>query len=189
MKALLDLLPVILFFAAYKLYDIYVATAVAIAAAAVQVGIFWLKHKRFEKSQLITLAILVLFGGATILLQDETFIKWKPTVINWLFAAAFIGSAFVGKKTIAERMMGQGMSLPSRIWSKVNISWALFFVFLGALNLFVAFTFSTDAWVDFKLFGMTGMTLVFVFGQIMFLSRHIRPEEVDIKTDDVTKDS
>lgn len=180
MKALFDLLPVLLFFGAYKLYDIYVATGVAIAATAVQIGFFWLKNRRVEKSQIITLVILVVLGGATILLQNEAFIKWKPTVVNWLFSAVFIGSQFVGKKTIAERMMGQeGMQLSAKIWQKLNMSWALFFLFLGGLNLFVAFTYDTDTWVNFKLFGLTGMTLAFIFGQVVFLSRHMQPQQIE----------
>lgn len=178
MKVLFDLLPVILFFGAYKLYDIYVATGVAIGATMLQVCIFWLKHKRFEKSQLITLGILVLLGGATILLQNEMFIKWKPTVVNWVFSVVFLGSQFIGKKTVTERLMGGNAILPAKVWLKLNMSWVIFFLALGGLNLFVVFNYDTDTWVNFKLFGMTGMTMVFVFAQIIYMSRHMKTQEI-----------
>ncbi|WP_455200977.1 septation protein A [Kaarinaea lacus] len=181
MKFLVDFFPVLLFFVAYKVYDIYVATAVAIAAAFIQVGIHYFKHKKFEKSHLITLAILVVFGGATILLQDEMFIKWKPSVVNWIFAAAFLGSQFIGSKTIVERMMSKSVTLPSAIWLKLNMSWVIFFVALGIINLFVVYNFDTDTWVNFKLFGMMGLTIMFVIAQAIYMSRHMEVSEAESK--------
>jgi len=176
MKILTEFLPILLFFIAYKFYGIYVATAVAIAAAVIQVG--WLKFskKPVEKMHWITLIMLVIFGGSTILLQDETFIKWKPTVINWIFAGAFIGSQFIGKKTLAERAMSKALTLPTIIWIRLNISWAAFFIFSGILNLYVAFNFDTDTWVNFKLFGLMGLTFVFVILQVLFVSRYIKQQ-------------
>lgn len=174
MKLLFEFFPILLFFIAYKVYGIYVATAVAIAAAALQIG--WMKYRGqvVEKMQWITLAILIVFGGSTILFQDETFIKWKPTVINWLFAAAFLGSQWIGQKNLTEMAMGKAMVLPDRIWLQLNLSWVLFFALSGLLNLYVAYNFDTDTWVNFKLFGLMGLTLIFVVLQVLFVSRYIK---------------
>jgi len=177
MKFLFDLFPILLFFLAYKLYDIYVATAVAIGAAFVQTGAYWLKHRKFEKMHLITLGILVLFGGLTLALHDPLFIKWKPTVVNWLFGIVFLGSQFIGERTLVERMMGHAISAPSPGWARRNWAWTVFFVFMGLLNLYVAYNFSEDTWVNFKLFGMMGLTLVFVFAQAFYLSRYMESAE------------
>jgi intracellular septation protein len=171
MKFLFDLFPILLFFLTYKLYDIYVATAVAIAAAFVQTGLYWLKHRRFETMHLVTLGILVVFGGLTLALHDPLFIKWKPTVVNWLFALIFLGSRFIGQRTLVERMMSQAISAPTPVWLKLNWAWIVFFVAIGLVNLFVAYHFSEATWVNFKLFGMLGLTLVFVFAQAIYLSR------------------
>ena len=179
MKFLADFFPVLLFFVAYKVYDIYVATAVAIIASFVQVTVHWLKHRRFENMHLVTLAIMVVFGGATLFLQDEMFIKWKPTVINWVFAAVFLGSHYIGEKTIIQRMMGAAMTLPDQVWVKLNISWILFFVAIGVLNLYVVYNFDTDTWVNFKLFGLMGITFAFVILQIPFLTKYITPDDGD----------
>ncbi|NOZ53524.1 MAG: septation protein A [Gammaproteobacteria bacterium] len=172
MKLLVDFFPILLFFLAYKLYGIYTATVVAIVASFVQVGWYWFKHKRFENTHLITLAIILVFGGATLLLQDELFIKWKPTVLNWVFGIAFLASNFIGKKTIVERMMGNNISLPANIWNKLNLSWVVFFIALGFLNLYVVYNFDTDTWVNFKLFGMMALTAIFVVAQAIYMSRH-----------------
>ncbi|MEZ5541915.1 MAG: septation protein A [Pseudomonadota bacterium] len=177
MKFLFDLFPLILFFGAFKLYDIYVATAVAIGAAFVQTGLFWLKHRRFEKMHLITLGILVVFGGLTLALRDPVFIKWKPTVVNWLFALAFLGARLFSKATLIERMMGHAITAPGPVWNRLNWAWILFFAATGILNLYVAFNFSEEIWVDFKVFGIMGLTLVFVFGQAFYLSRYMETAE------------
>jgi len=177
MKFLFDFFPILLFFVAYKLYGIFVATAVAIAASFVQVGLHWIKHRRFENMHLVTLALIVVFGGLTLFLQDEAFIKWKPTVINWLFAIVFLASQFVGKKTLVERMMGAKLELSACVWSRLNMGWSLFFIFLGAVNLYVFTYYDTDTWVNFKLFGLMGLTLVFLVGQSFYLMRHIVIEE------------
>jgi intracellular septation protein len=177
MKFLFDLFPIILFFGAYKLYDIYVATAVAIGAAFVQTGLFWLKHRRFEKMHVITLGILVLFGGLTLVLRDPVFIKWKPTVVNWLFGAAFLGARLFSRTTLVERMMGHAISAPAFVWARLNWAWIVFFLGIGLLNLYVAYNFSEETWVNFKLFGMMGLTLVFVFGQAFYLSRYMETAE------------
>ncbi|NOY62795.1 MAG: septation protein A [Gammaproteobacteria bacterium] len=174
MKFLFDFFPILLFFVAYKAYDIYVATAVAIVASFVQVGGYWIKHRRFENAHLITLAIVVVFGGATLLLQDKTFIQWKPTVVNWLFAVVFFGSQFIGKKNIVQRMLDQALELPAVVWARLNYSWVAFFIVSGAVNLYVMYNYDEDTWVNFKLFGMMGMTLLFMVVQGLYLSRHAK---------------
>jgi intracellular septation protein len=184
MKFLFDFFPILLFFIAYKLEGIYVATAVAMAASFVQVGLHWYKHRRFENMHLVTLALIVVFGGLTLLLHDETFIKWKPTVINWLFGAVFLGSQFVGKQSIVERMMGANVSLPARVWTQLNLAWSAFFFFLGVANIYVMYNFDTDTWVNFKLFGMMGLTIAFIIGQAIYLSRYLQEESQDKATEE-----
>lgn len=178
MKFLFDFFPILLFFVAYKAYDIYVATAVAIIASFIQVGWFWLQHRRVEKMHVITLLMITVLGGATLLLQDPTFIMWKPTIVNWAFGLVFIGSQFIGKKTIIQRMMESTVEMPQPVWTKLNLAWAAFFVFLGFLNLYVAYNFDEETWVNFKLFGMIGLTFVFIIAQAFFIGRYIKaPEE------------
>lgn len=177
MKLLFDFLPIVLFFVAYKLYDIYVATAVAIAASVIQVGWSWFRHGKVENMHWITLGVIVVFGGLTLLLQDETFIKWKPTLVNWLFAAAFLGSQYVGKQSLLKRMMATNISLPEPVWLRLNMSWVSFFAAMGAANLYVAFNYDTDTWVNFKLFGMLGLTVIFIIAQAFYLSRHIKSDQ------------
>ncbi|NOX28062.1 MAG: septation protein A [Gammaproteobacteria bacterium] len=177
MKLLLDFFPIILFFIAAKVYDIYVATAVAIAASVIQVAYLYFRNGRVEKMHLITLAAIVILGGSTLLLQDEQFIKWKPSVVNWLFAVVFIGSQFIGERPVIQRMMGNNFMLPNTMWTKLNLIWAAFFIFLGVTNLYVAYNFDTDTWVNFKLFGMLGLTLVFIIVQTIYISKHAIPVE------------
>jgi intracellular septation protein len=174
MKFLFDLLPVLLFFVAYKLDGIYVATAVLIVASLAQVAWLWFRHRRVEKMPLITALLVLVLGGATLLLHDETFVKWKPTVVNWVFALVFLGSQFIGGKTLIERMMSGAIDLPAEIWSRLNTLWVAFFALIGVANLYVAFNFDTDTWVNFKLFGMLGLTLVFVVLQSFYLARHLK---------------
>lgn len=181
MKLLFDLFPVILFFIAFKLYGIYTATAVAIAASIVQVSYFYLKNKTVEKMHLITLAIIVVMGGATLILQDEVFIMWKPTVINWGFALVFLGSHFIGKKPIIRRMMDGTLNLPDTVWVRLSAMWVIFFIFSGVLNLYVAYNYDTDTWVNFKLFGLMGITLVFILIQGIYISRHLNEDDTGLQ--------
>jgi len=173
MKFLFDLLPVALFFAAFKLADIYVATGVAIAATVLQVAWLKLRRRRVDPMLWASLAIIVVFGGATLLLQDENFIKWKPTVLYWLFAAVLAGSALVFRKNLIRAMLAEQVQLPEAIWARLNLSWAGFFAFMGAANLYVARNFSTDLWVDFKLFGGMGLMLLFIVAQSLVLARYV----------------
>ncbi len=175
MKFLFDLFPVILFFVAFKLADIYVATAVAIGATLLQVGLLALMRRKIDTMLWVSLGIIVVFGGATLVLRDETFIKWKPTVLYWMFGGALAGAQLFGRNLIRS-MLGAQLQLPDRVWRNLNWSWAGFFAFMGAANLLVAFNFSTDQWVNFKLFGGTGLMLLFVLAQAVFLARHM-PED------------
>jgi len=173
MKFLFDIFPVILFFVAYKFADIYVATAVAIAATFVQIGWVWFRTRKVEPMLWVSLVIIVIFGGATLLLHDETFIKWKPTILYWLFGAVLLLANALFGKNLIRAMMGAQIELPERIWSRLNSSWAGFFLVMGVLNLYVAFQFSTDTWVNFKLFGGTGLMLVFVLAQAVMLAKYV----------------
>jgi intracellular septation protein len=172
MKFLFDLLPVVLFFVAFKLADIYVATAVAIGTTVLQVTWLKLRRRRVPGMLWASLAIIVVFGGATLLLQDETFIKWKPTVLYWLFAAVLAGSALL-RRNLIRSVMSQEMQLPDAIWARLNVSWIVFFAFMGAANLYVAFNYPTDLWVNFKLFGGMGLMLLFVVAQALVLARYV----------------
>ncbi|MDR4515931.1 MAG: septation protein A [Nitrosomonas sp.] len=173
MKFLFDLFPVILFFIAFKTHDIFVATAVAIGATFVQIGWVWYRHRKVDNMLWISLVLIILFGGATLLFQDETFIKWKPTVLYWLFAIILWVSSLVFGKNLIRIMLGKQIELPSMVWQKLNMSWVVFFIFMGCVNLYIAFSFSVDTWVTFKLFGSTGLMLVFVVLQIAMLRKHL----------------
>lgn len=175
MKLLLDFLPVIIFFIVYKATgNIVLATAILIPATLAQMLYTWIRTHSIEKMQLVTLVLVILLGGATVLFQDKTFIQWKPTVVNWLFALAFLGSQFIGGKPIVQRLMESNLELPTFAWRKLNIAWVVFFVAMGILNLLVAYTLSEEAWVNFKLFGMLGLTLIFILLQGLYMSRHIQ---------------
>lgn len=224
MKLFVDFFPILLFFAAYKLEGIYVATGVAILASAILVGWSWIRRRHVETMPLVTLGLLVLFGGLTIALRDPIFVMWKPTIVNWLFGAVFLGSQFIGKQTLIERMMGKAIDLPSTVWTRLNMMWIGFFVVTGLVNLFVVYIGSgffgaqqalilasglqdidlsacterfsddllslcndtharEDIWVNFKLFGMMGMTFVFVIAQAFYLSRHMKDEPRTLEAD------
>jgi intracellular septation protein len=178
MKFLFDFFPVILFFVAFKTFDLFVATAVIMAASLLQIAIHWVRTRKFETMHVITFAAVVLLGGATLIFRDERFIKWKPTVAYWITALVFAGSHFVGsKKTVIQRLMGEQISLANTIWTKLNISWIIFFILAGALNLAVAFNASTEVWVNFKLFGLLAITLVFAVIQGLFINKFIPQNE------------
>lgn len=184
MKMLIDFLPVALFFIVYKAEDIYLATAVLIIASAIQTVGYRLWKGHFEQSHVITLVLVAAFGGMTLLLHDELFIKWKPSVINWLFGAVFIGSMWIGEKPVIQRMLGGQVNLPKDVWSRLNMAWALFFISLGFINLYVVYNFDTDTWVNFKLFGLMGLTIVFIIAQSLYMAKFISSEdELAVKAD------
>ena len=181
MQLLFDFFPLLVFFAAYKWYGIFVATGVAIVASIIQVSVHWLRNRRFETAHLTTLGVIVLFGGLTLIFRDDTFIKWKPTIVNWLFAAIVLASLMGQRRTVLEYLLGEKIHLPVTIWRKVNPAWGLFFLVAGALNYYVAFVFRpeldpqlrTDLWVNFKVFGLMGLTLAFAVIQMMLVARYI----------------
>ena len=176
MKFLFDFFPVILFFVAYKVADIYWATGVAIAATLLQIGYVIARGRKVTGMQWASLAIIGVFGGATLMLRDETFIKWKPTVLYWLAGVVFLGGLAFRQNLVKAVMSEGGLELPEAIWTKLCVAWGVFFIFKGTLNLWVAHTFSTEAWVNFKLFGGMGLMLAFVLAQAMWLSKYL-PEE------------
>jgi intracellular septation protein len=185
-KQFIDFIPLILFFIVYKISPqavdvlghsfmvggIYSATAMLIASSLVVYGVLYARQGKLEKSQWLTLIACLVFGSLTLAFHSETFLKWKAPVVNWVFALIFAGSHFVGDRLLIQRIMGHALTLPQAVWTKLNIAWILFFLFCGAANLYVAFTYQ-EFWVDFKVFGSLGMTLLFLVGQGIFLARHI----------------
>lgn len=181
MQLLFDFFPVIAFFVAYKLTDIYVATGVIIVAVIAQTAIQWLRHRKVSSMALISGALVLVFGGLTLAIHDKAFIQWKVTVVNWLFAAGFVATQFIGERTLIERMLGENVSLERSVWRRLNLAWAAFFIVLGALNLYVAYNFDENVWVNFKLFGVLGLTLVFALGQGLWIASKM-PEESSSST-------
>ncbi len=179
MKFLFDLFPVILFFVAFKFGGIYVATGVAMAATFAQIGWVWFRHRKVDTMLWVSLGIITVFGGMTLFLHYETFIKWKPTVLYWSFAVALAGSTLILKKNLIRALLAQQIELPEAIWGRLNWSWVGFFGFMGIANLTVAFAFNftTDDWVNFKLFGGTGLMFVFVLIQGLLLSKYIEEKK------------
>jgi intracellular septation protein len=178
MKFLFDLFPVALFFVAFKFFGIYAATAVAIVASFLQIGWLKLRKRKVEPMMWISLAIVVVFGGATLVLHDETFIKWKPTVLYWMFAGAIAGAEIFARRNLIRAMLGEQVQMPDPAWRRLNWSWVGFFAVMGAVNLYVAYNFSTDTWVNFKLFGGMGLMFAFVVVQALFLARHVQEKSL-----------
>jgi intracellular septation protein len=174
MKLLVDFLPIFVFFAAFKRFDIWVATGVAIAATVAQIA--WLRWStgKVEPMQWLSLGVIVLFGGATLLAHNDTFIKWKPTVLYWLMGGALAAGQLLFRKNLLKTLMGSQLVLPDPVWRVMNWSWVAFFAVMGCVNLWVAFNFDTDTWVNFKLFGGMGLMALFVIAQAVYLSRFIK---------------
>jgi len=183
LKFLFDFFPVILFFVAFKVAGIYVATAVAISATLLQIGYLLARRRRVSAMQWLSLVIIGIFGGATLLLHDETFIKWKPTVLYWAGAVSFIVALAFGSNFAKAIMSEGGLELPEPVWTRLAIAWSGFFFFQGALNLWVAFHYSTETWVNLKLFGGVGLTVAFVLVQALWLTRHVAPATAPAKPD------
>jgi intracellular septation protein len=207
MKLLFDFLPIILFFVAFKAADankeaaaalatehfgllvsggvvgaeeapVLLATVVVVIATLVQVGILLARGKKVDMILWVSLALVVVMGGLTVWLHSETFIKWKPTLLYWVMALAFAVAWFGWRKNLVRVLLGEQLTLPDAVWQRLNVAWATFFAVMGTLNLWVAYTFSTPTWVNFKLFGIMGLLLVFALGQGVYLSRHLQDEEV-----------
>jgi len=194
MKFLFDFFPLIAFYGAYQIHKsnygdgdaIFVATGAIIIATIIQVAYNWFKHKKIEKMHIITVVLVTFFGGLTILLHDADFIKWKVTVINWIFGVLLLGSQFIGQKTIIERMLSASITIPANIWTRLNASWALFFIGIGFLNIYIFKNYDEETWVGFKVYGMLGLTFAFVVLQGFYLSRHI--SEDDLATEENSSD-
>jgi intracellular septation protein len=176
MQLLFDFLPVIAFFVTYKLTDIFVATGVLIVAVLLQTAVQWVRHRKVNSMALVSAVLVLVFGGLTLAIQDKAFIQWKVTVVNWLFAAAFLASHFIGERPLTQRIMGESFTLERSLWLKLSWAWIGFFVALGALNLYVAYRFTESVWVNFKLFGMLGLTLVFALAQAFWLASKAEPK-------------
>lgn len=175
MQLLLEYLPIAIFFAAYFLKgDFLFATAVLMAVMPVFLLVHWRLTRRLNKIYLGSTVLVLVFGGATLLFHNADFLKWKPTVLNWAIALVFLGSQWIGAKPIVERIMGHVVSLAREQWSRLNLMWVAFFAFMGAINLYVAYGFSEAFWVKFKLFGMLGLTLLFVVVQSVWLTHAMR---------------
>jgi intracellular septation protein len=209
MKLLFDFFPIILFFVSYYqakfliantfigqlinpdkpdfINATIIATAIAIIASFVQVAYNWFSTRKLERMHIFSLVLITVLGSITIFLGNPAFIQWKPTVLNWLFAIVFLSSMFVGKSPIIQRMMKEQISLPEKVWTRLNLSWVAFFFISGTANLYVAFYYNVtasddarmDTWVNFKLFGLMGLTIVFIILQAIYLSRHIIEDEGD----------
>jgi len=214
MKLLIDFFPIILFFVTYHQAGVIVenpaigglfdpstpetvvatilATAVAIVASFIQVAGYWIKTRAVERMHIFSLVLITVLGGITIAFGDPAFIQWKPTVLNWVFAAAFLISQYVGKKSLVHRMMGSQLTLPEAVWKRLNLSWVGFFFVSGLANIYVAFYYATDldektrmdTWVNFKLFGLLGLTFIFVIAQALYLAKYMTPEEETVKNED-----
>ncbi len=187
MKFLFDFFPVIIFYIAYtvskrfvgEVEGMVIATALLIAATCVQVAVTWLRQRKVEKMHVVVLALAIVFGGATIYFHEPAYLVWKVTLGNWLFAIAFLASHFIGDSPIIKRMMQHAVELPEIIWNRLSYMWILFFAVVGVINLIVAQHVSFDAWVNFKLFGMFGLTFVFVIIQSVYLARHVKDKTAE----------
>lgn len=178
MQLLIDFFPIVVFFVAYKVYGMYVATAAIIVAMAVQIAYQWVRHRKVNNMLLVSGALVALLGGITLALRDPVFLQWKPTVVNWLFAAAFLGSQMFGEKTLTERVMGHAMELDQALWRQLNLIWVVNFLVLGIANLYVVYNFDEATWVNFKLFGMIGLTLLTAVGQAIWISMRTAQRDV-----------
>ncbi|WP_049853964.1 septation protein A [Dickeya fangzhongdai] len=185
MKQLIDFIPLIVFFVCYKLYDIYVASGALIAATAATLLLSWFIYRKIEKMMLLTFLMVAVFGTLTLVFHNDQFIKWKVTIIYTLFAIALLFSQFVMKKTLIQRMLGKELALPEMVWAKLNISWAVFFLLCGLANIYIAFWLPQSVWVDFKVFGLTGLTLVFTLLCGVYIYRHLpaEPEKPENESD------
>ncbi|MCA6998841.1 septation protein A [Dickeya solani] len=185
MKQLIDFIPLIVFFVCYKLYDIYVASGALIAATAAALLLSWFIYRKIEKMMLLTFLMVAVFGTLTLVFHNDQFIKWKVTIIYTLFTIALLFSQFVMKKTLIQRMLGKELSLPEMVWAKLNISWAVFFLLCGLANIYIAFWLPQSVWVDFKVFGLTGLTLVFTLLCGVYIYRHLpaEPEKTENESD------
>jgi intracellular septation protein len=213
MKILLDFLPILLFFGTFKYAEahkewaakfasehfgflvsggivgtgeapVLLATLVVMVATFAQIAFLMARGKKIDMMLWISLALVVVLGGATVWFHSETFIKWKPSVLYWAMGLSFWISQTFFRKNLLQAMMGAQLELPSSVWQRLNFAWIAFFALMGLLNLYVAYSFDTATWVNFKLFGGMGLMLVFTLAQGVYLTRHLKPEEADVKSED-----
>lgn len=185
MKLIFDFFPLILFFAAYHAAGIFVATGVAMAGVVAQVAWLRIRNHKIEVMHIINLVVILVFGGATIYTANDVFIRWKPTILYWTFSVILFVSQFVSEKPAIQHVMGTQMELPAHVWKKINLSFAVFTLVMGVLNLYVAFFYGAgldpqvqrDRWVDFKVFGTTILTFLFVIGLMLALSKHLNVDK------------
>ncbi len=177
MKAFLDFFPVVLFFIVFKLSDVFTATAVAILATVAQIA--WLKYKigKVETMQWVSLGVIVIFGGATLISHDETFIKFKPSVLYIVMSLALLIGEYGFGKNFLKQLMSAQVQVEDRVWRVLVNAWGLFFIGMSALNLWVAYHFDTDTWVNFKMFGGMGLMFVFVLGQAVYLAKYMKMQD------------
>ena len=178
MHAIFEYIPLVIFFVFYKVFDIYWATASLIATSALQILYYLVKRQAVPTRNWIFFGLIAVFGGLTIFLHDDAFLKWKVTLINEFFALALLISQYIFKKNLIKQFLGEALTLPEPIWNKLNLAWAMFFALCGLLNIYVAFNFEQDVWVNFKVFGLTGLTFVFAIGSILSLYKYLPQEEL-----------
>lgn len=191
MQLLFDFFPVIAFFVAYKLGGIFIATGVLIAAVLVQTGVQWLRHRKLSNMAITSAVLVLIFGGLTLWLHDESLIKWKVSVVNWLFGLVFLGSLYIGRQTIVERLMGSAISLQPAHWRRLNWFWVVFFLALGTINYYVMKNYDTDTWAHFKVYGVLGLTVGFVVLQTVWLNDKVSepPQSGPTQPDSTPSDS
>ncbi len=177
MKALFEYLPLVVFFVFYKFLDIYWATAALIVLSGLQILIHYIQKKPIPKRHWIFFFLILIFGGLTIFFHDDTFLKWKVSIINGFFAFALLISRYVFNSNIIKQFLQESMELPEKVWDKLNLAWALFFIFCGSLNWYVAFHFDLETWVNFKVFGLTGLTFIFAISSIAMLYKYLPQED------------
>lgn len=173
MKQFLDFLPLVVFFAFYKMYDIFVASGALIVATGLALLYSWYKYRKVEKMMLITFILVAVFGSLTIFFHNDEFIKWKVTVIYGLFAGALLISQIFMKKNLIQTMLDKEIVLPPTAWGRLNLAWALFFMACGLANIYIAFWLPQNIWVNFKVFGLTGLTLLFTLLSGIYIYRHM----------------
>ena len=177
MQIFYDLFPILIFFILFKMAGIYAATLGAMLAAVAQVGVFWWRHRSFEMMQIITLVVILVLGAATLFFHNPMFIKWKPTIINWAFAFIFTFLPLLTKRTLVEILLSHKIKLPQHVWQNLNTSWIAFFLIIGSINVVVIYNYSTETWVNFKLFGMLALSILFVIGQAFYLAKHVQDDD------------
>ena len=185
MHAIFEYLPLVIFFIFYKFADIYWATGSLIVTSAIQIGYYLIKKQPIPKRNLVLFALILVFGGLTIFFHDDAFLKWKVTIINALFAIALLVSQLVFKKNLIKEMMSEGLTLPEKIWTRLSVAWALFFLLCSVLNIYIAYNFPLETWVNFKVFGLLAMTFVFAIGSIAALYKYLPKEQES--DDNITK--